>query len=85
MLIRMKKKHRPFNSGEVAGFSDEEALRLIRLGIGEIADEPGPKSEPDVVPEVATPVEYRTAVVDAPETVDMISKRRPGRPSKNRG
>jgi len=35
MLVKFIKRYSPYQSGEIAGFEDKEAVRLINLGVAE--------------------------------------------------
>lgn len=35
MLIKFIKRYSPYQSGEIAGFEDKEATRLINIGVAE--------------------------------------------------
>jgi hypothetical protein len=36
VAVRFKTKHSPYNAGEVAGFEEDEARRLIKVGVAEL-------------------------------------------------
>lgn len=82
MLVRFRSKVPPYQAGEVAGFPDGEARRLIALGSAEaVVDEtPAPPPEPEAAEEKKPDpaAEYHTA--DAvPEAAAVVAAPKPRR------
>jgi hypothetical protein len=56
--VRFVQHYSPYNGGELASFPQEEAVRLVKMKVAEMA-------QPPAVAEVATPVIAHPDVVDS--------------------